>query len=30
MTILDDMKLGDLKNMLDGRIRFCKHLDRLE
>lgn len=30
MTLLDDMKLGDLKNMLDGRSRSCKHLDRLQ
>ena len=30
MTFLDDMKLGGLKNMLGGRIRFHKGLDKLE
>lgn len=28
--ILDDMKLGGLKNMLGDRIRFLKGLNRLE
>ena len=30
MTFLDDMKLGGLKNMLGGRMRFHKGLDKLE